>query len=447
MITLLFILLFLFILIGVPVAVALGASTMITIVMHSDFSLAKLFSHIFDEPNSQTIDTLDSLVGVTTHIFDGLDTYTLMAIPMFIVAGAFLSKGSAAGRIIEFAKSLVGHLPGGLPIAAIFACVIFAAVSGSSPATVVAIGSIMYGAIREAGYPPKYAIGTIATAGSLGILIPPSIIFIVYGVTANESIGKLFVAGIIPGLLLGFMLMAVTYVGAKRLGFKRTKMASPKVIFTTFKDAIWGLMLIVIVIGGIYGGLFTPTEAGAVSAVYAFIVSMFIYKDLKLKQVYAVLLESALTSAMIFFIIANAMIFSHFLTDETIPQQITQMIIEANVGPIMFLIIVNFILFLMGQFMEPSSVVMITVPLLLPIALQLGINPIHFGVIMVVNMELGMITPPVGLNLFVASGVTGLSLKDVVLAALPWSLTMLVGLLLITYIPAISLWLPNLMFG
>ncbi|PID47156.1 MAG: C4-dicarboxylate ABC transporter permease [Proteobacteria bacterium] len=421
----LFILLFLFMLIGVPVAVSLGASTMITAFAFTEF-----------EP-----------VGVTMHVFDGLNKYSLMAIPMFILAGAFLSRGSAAGRIIDFAKSIVGHLPGGLPIAAIFASIIFAAVSGSSPATVVAIGSVMYGAIKGAGYPKQYAIGTIATAGSLGILIPPSIVFIVYGVTADESIGKLFMAGIMPGLLIGFMLMAVTYFGARRLGFKRSEMAPFSERMRKFKDAFWALMLIVLVIGGIYGGLFTPTEAGAMSAAYAFFVSFFVYKDLKLKDIYPILLESAMTSAMIFFIIANAMIFSHFLTDETIPQQITQMILDANVGPVMFLVIVNVLLFLMGQFMEPSSVVMITVPLLLPIATTLGIDPIHFGVVMVVNMELGMITPPVGLNLFVASGITGLSLKDVIMASLPWSLTILVGLLLITYIPIISLWLPNIMFG
>ncbi len=424
-ITCLFVLLFLFMLIGVPVAVSLGASTMITAFVFTDF-----------DP-----------VGITMHVFDGLDKYTLMAIPMFILAGAFLSRGSAAGRIIEFAKSMVGHLPGGLPIAAIFASIIFAAVSGSSPATVVAIGSVMYGAIKEAGYPKQYAIGTIATAGSLGILIPPSIVFIVYGVTADESIGKLFMAGVVPGIMIGLMLMGVTYIGARRLGFKTGKMASAREILGKFKDAFWALMLIVLVIGGIYGGLFTPTEAGAVSAVYAFCVSFFIYKDLKLKDIYPILLESAMTTAMIFFIIANAMIFSHFLTDETIPQQITQMILDAHVGPIMFLVIVNILLFLMGQFMEPSSVVMITVPLLLPIAKSLGIDPIHFGVVMVVNMELGMITPPVGLNLFVASGITGLSLKDVIIASLPWSVAILVGLLIITYVPAISLWLPNLMFG
>lgn len=420
----LFALLFGLMLIGVPVAVSLGTSTLLTSLLFTDVNL----------------------LGVPQKVFDGLDSYSLMAIPMFILAGAFLSKGSASKRIIEFAKSFVGHLPGGLPMAAIFASIIFAAVSGSSPATVVAIGSVMYGAIKAQGYPTRYAIGTIATAGSLGILIPPSIVFIVYGVTAEESIGELFMAGIIPGLMIGAMMMVVTYIGARRLGFETTKPASFKHRLKTFYEAFWALMLIVLIIGGIYGGLFTPTEAGATSAVYAFFISVFVYRDLKLKDIYPIILEATTTTSMIFFIIANAMIFSHFLADESIPQQITQMIVNANVGPIMFLVIVNIMLFLMGQFMEPSSVVMITVPLLLPIAKTLGIDPIHFGVLMVVNMELGMITPPVGLNLFVASGITGLSLKEVVVASLPWSATILVGLLLVTYIPEISLWLPHLMF-
>lgn len=424
MILSLFGLLFGLMLIGVPVAVSLGTSTLLTSLIFTDINL----------------------LGVPQKVFDGLDHYSLMAIPMFILAGAFLSKGSASNRIIEFAKSFVGHLPGGLPMAAIFASIIFAAVSGSSPATVVAIGSIMYGAIKAQGYPTKYAIGTIATAGSLGILIPPSIVFIVYGVTSEESIGELFMAGVVPGLMIGTMMMVVTYIGAKRLGFKRTEPAPFRHRVKTFFDAFWALMLIVIIIGGIYGGFFTPTEAGAASAVYAFFISVYVYKDLKVKDMYPIVLEAAMTTSMIFFIIANAMIFSHFLATESIPQQITQMILDANVGPIMFLVIVNIMLFLMGQFMEPSSVVMITVPLLLPIAKTLGIDPIHFGVLMVVNMELGMITPPVGLNLFVASGITGLSLKEVVMASLPWSMTILVGLLLVTYIPEISLWLPNLMY-
>ena len=421
----LFGLLFLLMFLGVPVSVALGSSTLITAYFFTDMDL----------------------MGITSHVFDGLNKYSLMAIPMFILAGSFLSKGGAAHRIIEFAKSIVGHLPGGLPISAIFAAMIFAAVSGSSPATVAAIGSVMFGAIQEAGYPKGYAIGTIATSGSLGILIPPSIVFIVYGVTADLSIGKLFMAGVVPGLLIGFMLMGLTYVGAVRLGFKKGTPASFKERLVKFKEAFWALMLIVIVIGGIYGGLFTPTEAGAASAVYAFIVSVFVYKDLKMKDVYKIILESALTSSMIFFVIANAMIFAHFLTDETIPQQITKLIMDANVGPIMFLVIVNVLLLLMGQFMEPSSIVMITVPLLLPLIVALGIDPIHFGVVLVVNMEIGMITPPVGLNLFVAAGMTGLSLKEVVVASLPWVGVLFVGLLIVTYIPIISLWLPQLMYG
>ncbi|MBP7769967.1 MAG: TRAP transporter large permease subunit [Aliarcobacter sp.] len=421
----LFVLLFTLMLIGVPVAVSLGATTLITSFLFTDMDL----------------------MGISSKIFDGLNKYTLMAIPMFILAGSLLSRGSSATRIINFAKSLVGHLPGGLPIAAILASIIFAAVSGSSPATVAAIGSVMYGAIKQAGYNEQFAIGTIATSGTLGILIPPSIVFIVFGVTADQSIGKLFMAGIIPGLMIGVMMMITTYFLAKRSGFKATKAASFKERYTAFKDAFWALLIIVVVIGGIYGGIFTPTEAGAFSVMYAFFVSFFIYKDTKYKDLYRIILDSAQTSSMIFFIIANAMLFAHFLTDEQIPQQITEMILAAELGPLTFLLIVNILLLLMGQFMEPSSVVMITVPLLLPIGIALGIDPIHLGVIMVVNMEIGMITPPVGLNLFVASGITGLSLKEVIVASLPMTAVLLIGLILVTYIPAISLWLPHLMYG
>ena len=230
------------------------------------------------------------LMGVASKIFDGLNKYTLMAIPMFILAGNLLARGSSAHRIIEFAKTLVGHLPGGLPIAAILASIIFAAVSGSSPATVAAIGSVMYGAIKQAGYNEQFAIGTIATSGSLGILIPPSIVFIVYGVTADESIGKLFMAGVIPGLLIGGMMMVTTYVLAKKAGFQGGTRASFKEQLIAFKEAFWALMIIVIVIGGIYGGIFTPTEAGAFSVMYAFFVSFFVYRDTKWKDLYQIIL-------------------------------------------------------------------------------------------------------------------------------------------------------------
>jgi len=417
-----FILLFL----SVPVSVALGASTFIT-------------SYMFDGS--------ESLIDLASALFSKLDKYALMAIPMFILAGNLLSTSSSARRIVDFAKAFVGHLPGGLPIAAIFASIIFAAVSGSSPATVAAIGSLMFGAITAAGYPKTYAVGTITASGSLGILIPPSIVMIIYGVTAEVSIGKLFIAGIIPGLLIGGMLMVVTYIGARRLGFKRTKPASLKEKWQKFKEAFWALMTIVIIIGGIYGGIFTPTEAAAISAIWALFIALFIYKDFKLKDLKKVFLDSAKTSAMIMFIIANASIFAYFLTLQNIPQMLSNWVIDMNLSKIAFLVAVNILLLIAGNFMEPSSIIMIMVPLLLPIATALGIDPIHFGVIITINMELGMLTPPVGLNLFVASGITKLSIKEVFQSVLPWFLVIFVGLLLITYIPAISLWLPSLMMG
>ena len=417
---------FLLLFLSVPVGVALGASTFIT-------------SYIFEGQ--------ESLIDLASAVFSKLDKYALMAIPMFILAGNLLSKGSSAKRIVDFAKTFVGHLPGGLPIAAIFASIIFAAVSGSSPATVAAIGSIMFGAITAAGYPKSYAVGTITASGSLGILIPPSIVMIIYGVTAEVSIGKLFIAGIIPGLLIGFMLMAVTYIGAKRLGFKKTAPAPLSEKWKKFKESFWALMTIVIIIGGIYGGIFTPTEAAAVSAVWALFIAIFIYKDIKIKDLKNVFLESAKTSAMIMFIIANASVFAYFLTLENIPQMLSDFVVHMHLNKVMFLVAVNILLLIAGNFMEPSSIIMIMVPLLLPVATMLGIDPIHFGVIITINMELGMLTPPVGLNLFVASGITGLSIKEVVKAVMPWFFVIFVGLLLITYIPQISLWLPNLMMG
>ncbi|EMG31432.1 TRAP transporter large permease [Campylobacter showae] len=421
----LFISLFGLMLIGVPVAVSLGASTVITMLFFTDLDVA----------------TIPQL------IFDGINKFALMAIPMFILAGNLLSKGGSARRIIDFAKSMVGHLPGGLPMSAIFACVIFAAVSGSSPATVVAIGSIMFVAIKEAGYPKEYAVGGITTAGSLGILIPPSVVMIVYGVTAEVSIAQLFMAGVVPGLMLGGMMIAQTYIGAKKLGFKATTPEPWSERIKKFGKAFWALLIVVVVIGGIYGGIFTPTEAAAASAIYALIISLFVYKDIKFKDLWDICLESAITTAMIFFIIANAVVFAYLLTSENIPQTIADSILAANIGKIGFLIIVNILLFIMGQFMEPSSVVMIMVPLLLPIATALGVDPVHFGILLIVNMEIGMITPPVGLNLFVASGLTGMNLKDVIVSCLPWTLTLFIGLILVTYIPEISLWLPRLMYG
>jgi len=421
----LFGLLFLLLLIGVPIAVALGLSTTITLLLFTD------------QPT----------LIIAQKMFTSLDKFALMAIPLFVLAGNFLSQGGAAARIIRFARSVVGHLPGGLPMSAIFACIIFAAVSGSSPATVAAIGSIMIGAIKEDGYSNAFSVGSIVCSGSLGILIPPSIILIVYGVTVEQSIGKLFMAGVMPGIFLGGMLMLVTYFAAVKGGFKHGQRASMKEVWVAFKDASWGLFVVVIIIGGIYGGLFTPTEAAAVSAVYGFFVVKFIYRDLSWKQIPEVVKASASTAAMIMFIIANAMIFAYLLTIEQIPQDLAAWIISMDLNKYTFLVFVNLLLLLAGNFMEPSSLIMILAPLIFPVAMQLGIDPIHLGVIITVNMEIGMLTPPVGLNLFVASGISGLSLGDVVKASLPWFFALLIGLLIITYIPAISLWLPRLMYG
>jgi C4-dicarboxylate transporter, DctM subunit len=312
---------------------------------------------------------------------------------------------------------------------------------------VVAIGSILLPAMVRQGYPKAFGVGVIGTAGALGILIPPSIVMVIYAVSTNSSIGRLFIAGIIPGLMLAALLMLVTWVVAKKRNYPRMPRASGKELWTAFRESVWGLFLIVVVIGGIYAGIFTPTEAAAMSAAYAFFVSVFVYKDLTLKQVPKVLLDSANLSAMILYIITNAVLFSFLLTSEQIPQDLSAWSNRMGLSPWMFLVVVNILLLIAGNFMEPSSILLITAPILFPVAMKLGIDPIHLGIIMTVNMEIGMITPPVGLNLYVASGISGMGLTDTTKACAPWILVMVAYLLLITYVPIISTWLPDLMMG
>ena len=387
------------------------------------------------------------LESVALKLFTGIEKFEIMAIPFFILAGNFLTHGGVAKRMIRFATAIVGHWHGGLALGGVLACALFAAVSGSSPATVVAIGSILLPAMVKQGYPKKFGVGVIGTSGALGILIPPSIVMVIYAVSTNTSIGRLFIAGIIPGILLAALLMFVTWIVAKKRNYPRMPKASFKEMIVAFRESFWGLFLIVVVIGGIYAGLFTPTEAAAMSAMYAFFVSVFVYKDLTLKQVPKVLLDSANLSAMILYIITNAVLFSFLLTSEQIPQDLSAWINAMGLSPWMFLVVVNILLLVAGNFMEPSSILLITAPLLFPVAMKLGIDPIHLGIIMTVNMEIGMITPPVGLNLYVASGISGLGLTDTTKACAPWILVMILYLLVITYIPIISTWLPTLLMG
>ena len=383
------------------------------------------------------------LESVALKLFTGIEKFEIMAIPFFILAGNFLTHGGVARRMIDFATSMVGHLRGGLGLSSVFACALFAAVSGSSPATVVAIGSIMLPAMVRAGYPMKFGVGVVASAGGLGILIPPSIVMVMYAVSTNSSIGALFMAGVIPGLVLAFVLGFTTWFVARRGNYPREKPRSWAQRWDAFRKSIWGLLLIVVVMGGIYSGLFTPTEAAAMSAVYAFFVAVFVYKDLKMRDVPRVLLNSANMSAMLLYIITNAVLFSFILTNEQIPQAIAQWLLESGLGMIGFLLAVNLLLLVMGNFMEPSSIILITAPILFPIAMKLGIDPVHFGVMITVNMEIGMITPPVGLNLYVASGISKLGLTETTKATVPWLITMLVFLALITYWPPMTLWLPK----
>ena len=517
---------------GVPVAVSLGLSSIIIIAFFS----------------------ADSMSSVALQLFTAAQNYTLLAIPFFVLASAFMSTGGVARRIIRFAIATVGHFRGGLAMASVLACMLFAALSGSSPATVVAIGTIAIAGMRQVGYTKEFAAGIIANAGTLGILIPPSIVMVVYAAATDVSVGRMFLAGVIPGLLAGLMLMVAIYIVARIKGLPAEEWKGFGEVVAGGKEAGFGLFLIVIIIGGIYGGVFTPTEAAAVAAVYSFFIAIFIYRDMgPLKGVawveesdspravtgfkglvYAlsflfvwmvlsffafseneavtggdrllwgsaialalmvayiiwrggssspaavasaigasgriwgrnlgymgrrffsgffhdetrkVMVDAAKTTLMLMFIIVNALLFAHVLTSERIPDAITELMVGYGFTWFTFLIAVNLLLLLGGQFMEPSGLLLIVAPVVFPIAMELGVDPVHLGIIMVVNMEIGMITPPIGLNLFVTSGITGMSLVQVVKAALPFVAVLMLFLVIVTYVPVLSTWLPYSLMG
>ena len=453
----LFFLLFFGMMIGVPVAVSLGFSSVVTILLFAD----------------------DSLASIALKLFEALsEHYTFLAIPFFILSSAFLSTGGVARRIIDFAIDIVGHIRGGLAMAGVLACMLFAAVSGSSPATVAAIGAIVIVGMTRVGYPEKFAAGVISTAGTLGILIPPSIVMLVYAAATEVSAARMFMAGMAPGILMGVFLMIAIYIYARIKGLPSSPFPGFKKIFKSGLVALGGLMLIFIVLGAIYGGIASPTEAAAVACVYAFFVAVFGYRDIgPLKNtpwkkegestgsavsrnsiqmalafpksffdedVKKVILDASKVSIMLLFVIGNAILFAHVLTTERIPHQIAEIIIQWGLPAWGFLLVVNVLLLVAGNFMEPSAILLIMAPILFPIATQLGIDPIHLGIIMVVNMEIGMITPPVGLNLFVISGITNKSMGWAISASLPWLLFLLMFLMLITFVPQISLFVPEL---
>lgn len=452
----LFISLFLCMLIGMPIAIALGFSSMLTILLYSDDSLASIALKLYESTSEH---------------------YTLLAIPFFILSSAFLSTGGVARRIIDFAMDSVGHIRGGLAMASVMACMLFAAVSGSSPATVAAIGSIVIVGMVRAGYPEKFAAGVITTSGTLGILIPPSIVMLVYAAATEVSAARMFMAGLIPGLMMGLLLMLAIYIVARIKKLPSRPFPGVKTFAISSAKAMGGLALIFIVLGSIYGGVASPTEAAAVACVYAYFIAVFGYRDigplkhvawrkdreallsaglrnigymllavLKTptdKEIRHVVRDGAKVSIMLLFIIANAMLFAHVLTTERIPHIIAETIVGMGLPVWGFLIIVNLLLLAAGNFMEPSAILLIMAPILFPIATQLGIDPIHLGIIMVVNMEIGMLTPPVGLNLFVTAGITGKSMGWVIHSCLPWLLLLLFFLILITYIPQISLFFPE----
>ncbi len=421
--TVIFVLLLVLMLTGMPISISLGLTV-----------LAFLFGF-----------THVPLESVALKLFTGIEKFEIMAIPFFILAGNFLTHGGVARRMINFASSMVGHWYGGLGLAGVLACALFAAVSGSSPATVVAIGSILMPAMVRAGFPKSFGAGVITTSGALGILIPPSIVMVMYSVATNTSVGALFMAGVVPGIALACVLGGVTWYRARKFNYPRLPKATWAQRFKAFKTSAWGLLLILIVMGGIYTGLFTPTEAAAMSAVYAFFVAVFVYKDMKLRDVPKVLLNSANMSAMLLYIITNAVLFSFIMANENIPQALADWMLGNGLGMISFLLAVNVMLLLAGNFMEPSSIVLIFAPILFPVAMKLGIDPVHFGIIMVVNMEVGMCHPPVGLNLYVASGITKMGITELTVAVWPWLLAMLGFLVLVTYWPGLSTWFPRLL--
>lgn len=413
-----------FLILGIPIAISIGLAALLTL----------------------AISTNVPLVVIAQRMYAAVDSFPMMAIPYFIVAGGLMERGGISRRLINFAGSLVGSLSGGLGQVTVLTSMFFSAISGSGPATTAAIGSIMIPAMEKNNYDRSFATALQATAGALGPLIPPSILFITFGVATDVSIGDLFLAGVIPGALVGLSLMIVVYVISKKNGYVGTnKKTGIGEVFKSAREAFWALLMPLIILGGIYGGIFTPTEAAVVSAVYGLVIGIFVYGELKLKDLPDIFVKSAVTSAMVMYVIATASAFSWIMSNQQIPMRIANFIIDIAPNSFVLFLFLNILLLLTGCFIELNAAIVILAPLMMPIMLKMGIDPIHFGAIMVTNLCLGLVTPPLGVNLYVACGISNLKIEDVSKALIPFLGAAIIALLLITYIPVISLYLPSLL--
>ncbi|WP_339218965.1 TRAP transporter large permease [Paenibacillus sp. FSL W7-1332] len=387
------------------------------------------------------------LLVLVQRSFTSTDSFPLMAIPFFVFAGTLMEFGGISRRLVNLANALTGHLPGGLGLVTIVTSMFFAAISGSSAAATAALGSILIPAMISRGYHKNFTGALQATSGELGVIIPPSIPLILYGVAAETSIGDLFMAGLIPGIMIGLSLMIAVYIIAKRKGYAREKRKTPAEVWQAFKESFWAVLMPIIILGGIYGGIFTPTEAAGVAVAYAFIVGVFVYKEIKFSKLINILTQSTITTSVIMFIIASAGLFSWIMTREGIPQAVAGFFVNISDNPIVFLLLVNVFLLIVGMFMESNASIIILAPLLAPVAAEFGIDPTHFGIIMIVNLAIGMCTPPLGINLFISAQIAKIRLDQIAKGMVPFYIVLIIDLMLITYIPHLSMFLPNLLGG
>ncbi|MBM7096930.1 MULTISPECIES: TRAP transporter large permease [Alteribacter] len=418
--------LFLFILLSVPIAIALGLSAIFTILITTDMNL--------------TI--------IAQRAFTSLDSFPLMAIPFFMLAGVLMGKGGVSKRLLHLATAIVGWVTGGLAMVTVVACMFFSAISGSGPATVAAIGSFMIPEMKRRNYGAGFASAITASAGSIGVIIPPSIPFVLYGVVGSVSVGSMFLAGIIPGLLVGLSLLLISFLISKKHNYRAaTTTYSFKDMMTAFWDAKWALLIPVIILGGIYGSIFSPTEAAVVAVVYALVIGTFVYKELNFRNIYQAFVEASIINGATMIIIGLSISFSYLMTAERVPMTIADYLTSLSEHPIVILLLINIFLLIVGAFIDTISALVILTPILLPVVVQVGVDPIHFGVILITNLAIGFITPPVGVNLFVASNISGTRIEAISRAVLPILLMLIISLLVITFVPELSTFLPQYFEG